>query len=101
MTALGDRIESSINKTGQGVGPEIGEKCLSFDMYGRQVALTFQGNDKFRTKIGAFTTLFVVLALVAFATYRLLDNKDRLVFDYFKIHKDGLDTLLRNMGEDT
>ena len=55
-------------------------------MYGRMVALTFRGHDRFRTIIGAFTTVFVVTALLAFGAYRLLDNKDKQLFDAITTH---------------
>ena len=48
---------------------DVRGKCLSLDMYGRPVALTFQGNEKFRTPIGASMTIAVLIILVCYAMF--------------------------------
>ena len=76
------------------------EWFLNFDMYGRMVALTFQGHDRFRTKIGAFTSVFVVTLLLAFGAYRLLDSKDKKLFDAITTHQDGFYKQMSEISQD-
>ena len=46
------------------------ERCLKFDLYGKPISLTFQGNDKFRTTFGATVTIIVTMLLLGFGTFR-------------------------------
>ena len=46
-------------------------------MYGRPVSLTFKGNEKYKTPIGASLTVFVVTLLLTYALFNCL-KLDRL-----------------------
>ena len=48
------------------------DKCLTFDLYGKPVSLTFQGSDKYRTRIGAVITVIVSIMLISFGVFRFL-----------------------------
>ena len=52
------------------IATNIGDKCLSFDMYGRQVMLTFQGHDKLKTKFGAICTIIIGLVVLSYAAFK-------------------------------
>ena len=58
------------------IADNIGDKCLGLDLYGRNVQFTFHGNEKFRTKFGAFCTLIVGLIVTAYALFSLTDLLD-------------------------
>ena len=58
------------------IADNIGDKCLGLDLYGRNVQFTFHGNEKFRTKFGAFCTLVVGLIVTAYALFSLTDLLD-------------------------
>ena len=47
-------------------------RCKNFDMYGRPVSLTFKGNEKYKTPIGAVLTIFVVSLLLTYALFNSL-----------------------------
>ena len=47
----------------------IGTKCLDLDLYGRHVNFTFHGHDKFRTKFGAFCTIFIGIIVTSYALF--------------------------------
>ena len=46
------------------------DKCTNFDVYGKPISLTFQGNDKFKTRIGATMTFLVFFLLLSFGMFR-------------------------------
>ena len=48
----------------------VRDKCLDFDMYGRNVMLTYQGHEKFRTKFGTFCTFFIGAILLLYAVFK-------------------------------
>ena len=51
----------------------LAKKCISLDLYGRNVQLTYNGHEKFRTKFGAFCTLLVFIIVMVYALYSLAD----------------------------
>ena len=65
---------------------QITQKCLSLDLYGKPVALTFQGRDKYRTKVGALITLFVLVFLLSFGLYRLIGRSDSEMIQQNSMH---------------
>ena len=46
------------------------DRCTSFDLYGKPISLTFQGNDKFKTRVGATITILVSIFLIGFGAFR-------------------------------
>ena len=54
----------------------IADKFLNFDLYGKPVSLTFQGNEKFRTSVGAVITIMVSIFLIGFGAFRWLSYTD-------------------------
>ena len=44
----------------------LNQKYLNLDLYGRNVKLTFRGEEKFRTKFGAFCTLVVFILMTTY-----------------------------------
>ena len=53
------------------------DAAFPLDMYGRPVSLTFKGNEKYKTPIGASLTVFVVTLLLTYALFNCL-KLDRL-----------------------
>ena len=50
----------------------ITKKCSNLDMFGTPIMLTFQGENKFKTTIGAFLTLACIITIGGFAMNGLL-----------------------------
>ena len=50
----------------------VQDKCLTLDMYGRPVSLTFHGKEKFKTTVGACLTISVVTILGMFTLFNML-----------------------------
>lgn len=48
------------------VANKVSNRCLSLDIYGLPVSLTFQGSDKFRTLSGTALTILLFLSLLGF-----------------------------------
>lgn len=62
-------------------------RCQSFDMYGRPVSLTFHGQEKFKTPIGASLTILVISALLAFTisySLNLATLRNPIFSNYFE-----------------
>ncbi len=53
-------------------GQRIKSKFKELDFYGEQVALTYKGENTYKTVPGAMITLIVLAAMLAFTTYRLI-----------------------------
>ena len=51
---------------------EAGKNCKSLDIYGRPVQLTFHGQEKIKTPIGACLTVIIVVVLLLFAVSNTL-----------------------------
>ena len=70
-------MKRSLRKPGNMTVNGVADKCLNFDMYGRRIALTYNGQDKFRTKFGAFCTILVGLIVTCYAMFKSLDLLQR------------------------
>ena len=65
-------------------------------MYGRPVSLTFHGQEKFKTPIGAILTIMVMSVLLGFtisSSLNLADMRNPILSSYYedsfyKIHRD-------------
>ena len=77
-------------------------------MYGREVQLTFHGDDKFRTKFGAFCTLVIAVLLASYAFYSLVDLlspqptmpfSSKLYYSNFYENFEGMDQVMARNGE--
>ena len=55
----------------------IADNCLDIDIFGRQVKLTFNGRDKFKTRFGTFCTLIIVVIIISYITMHA-----PMMFDY-------------------
>mgnify|MGYP001626979739 CR=1 FL=1 len=43
------------------------------DVYGRGIKLTFQGQDAFRTKFGAFCTILIGIIFLSYAAFKAIN----------------------------
>jgi hypothetical protein len=50
--------------------PSLFSKFKLTDMYGSKIGLTFNGSNVFRTYLGAFASIIVLLCVLAFLVYR-------------------------------
>ena len=66
-------LRKSLAKKRYNANGNMLKKCVSLDLYGRNVQLTYHGNDKFRTKFGAFCTFLVFISVLTFAIFSMLD----------------------------
>ena len=66
-------LSKSLAKKRYNTNGNMVKKCVSLDLYGRNVQLTYHGHDKFRTKFGAFCTFLVFLSVLTFAIYSILE----------------------------
>ena len=81
--SLGERPSKKQKET------ELKNRCLNLDIYGRTVHLTFQGKDTFRTNFGAASTIFVIVALLIFVCFRLVQFRDPLQTLPMQSHVDS------------
>ena len=87
MSNIFDNVKDAIQERRlHGMDAKASQRCLNFDVYGRQVALTFQGSDQYRTKVGACMTILVSMMLLTFGTYRLLWNRNEIILTQQAIH---------------
>ena len=57
----------------------IFDKVRRLDMFAHPVYLTFQGEDKFKTHIGAFLTLICGMVIIAYSVFKfipVIDDRD-------------------------
>ena len=65
------------------------DRCLSFDVYGKPVSLTFHGSDKFKTRVGAIITIMAVVFVLSFGAFRLITyNSNKIV--QVSMHEDSM-----------
>ena len=85
----------------------IGDKCLSFDLYGRNVQFTFHGHEKFRTKFGAFCTFLVGFTVITYALISLngllnpqptMPVQSRIFYKSFHDMLEGTDGVMERNG---
>ena len=77
-------------------------KIKDVDMYGKNIQMTYNGNDKYRTYIGGVASIFVSLIIITYVIYLfyvMFKKQDTNVttnsavddiFDKVKIHQPGL-----------
>lgn len=66
-------LRKSLAKKRYSTNGNMVKKCVSLDLYGRNVQLTYHGHDKFRTKFGAFCTFLVIVSVLTFAIFSMFD----------------------------
>ena len=52
------------------------EHCLDFDIFGRQIKLTFDGKDKVRTRFGTICTVIIAVIILTYITFHVPDIWD-------------------------
>jgi hypothetical protein len=75
-------------------GQRLNSKFKELDIYGEQIGLTYKGDSSFKTSPGAIISLIVLLAMVAFSSYK---------FSVFVNRQDpdvSRQTFLRNLDEE-
>ena len=67
-----------------------GEAVRDFDTFGKQISLMFKGQEKFKTHLGGFMTVIVVINIIIYASILLesLLNKRQSVITDNLMHKD-------------
>ncbi len=75
---------------------KFGRMFKNIDIYGEQISLTYKGENAYKTKLGAVVTMFLVLILVTYGTYRFYVLSNRINPDvskkakYIDLDKAGL-----------
>jgi hypothetical protein len=75
-------------------GQRLNSKFKELDIYGEQIGLTYKGDSSFKTSPGAVISLIVLLAMVAFSSYKFS------VFVNRQEPNVSRQTFLRNLDEE-
>ena len=68
---------------------DISNRLLSLDAYGKPVSLTFRGQDRIKTPIGAAITIFIALFLFGFGIHRWFSTLSNNV-TYVPLHRSNI-----------
>ena len=50
---------------------------MLIDLFSQKITLTYDGDTKFRTKLGAFITMLLLLCVIAYSVFRTNDLVNR------------------------
>jgi hypothetical protein len=50
----------------------LNNKCQQIDIFGNEISLTFKGNHLYKTQVGGFLSLIVVIVILGFASQNVL-----------------------------
>ena len=71
------------------------ERFKSVDLFGQQVGLTWQGDDQYKTSVGASLSWLIMLVMIAYTIFRLYFMVNRLNPNISKT------SLIRDPNEDS
>ena len=90
---------------------KIADKCLSLDLYGREVNFTFRGHEKFRTKFGAICTIMIGIMVILYGVFSLNDllrpnfsepvHSKMLYTSFYEVNEELAATVMERDGSTT